>query len=169
MGAAGVLAWHLIAGAAIGGVWGDESFYGRGPMATAGVAMSVGKVLQVEALADVGHVERTGDPVFAVRATSIGARSRALLRIGGGRWPVRPYLGAGATLTRWRGETTSIEVTRPWRSVATGFELAGGAELGSGRVVWRPEFAVRFSTGAERANETQPFASMIAGVTAVWR
>jgi hypothetical protein len=152
-------------------------------MATVGAAMSVGTVLQVEALADVGHVERTGDPGFAVRATSIGARTRALLRIGGGRWPVRPYLGVGATLTRWRGETTLVEyefndlgqilhqgeVTRPWRSVATGFELAGGAELGSGRVVWRPEFAVRFSTGAERANETQPFASMIAGVTAVWR
>jgi hypothetical protein len=181
-----LLTWHLVVGAAVGGAWTDESFIGRGPMGSAGVAASIGDYLQVEGLVDAGHFAQGGGTNFATRANAIGGRGRVLFRLGGKRWAVRPFVGVGATATHWRGEFTRIEyetdnagrivregpVTRAWRTTSPGFELSGGAEIRGGRIGWRPEFALRLSTnGGLIASSTAepPFATISVGLTAVWR
>lgn len=182
-----LLTWHLVVGAAVGGAWTDESFIGRGPIGSAGVAASVGDYLQVEGLVDAGHFARGGGTDFATSANSIGGRGRVLFRLGGKGWTVRPYLGVGGMVSRWRGEYTRIEyetdsagrivregpVTRAWRTTSPGIELSGGAEIRGGRIGWRPEFAMRLSTNggqiAGTAGSEPPFATISVGLTAVWR
>jgi opacity protein-like surface antigen len=157
--------------AALSGMWDDETFLGRGPMAGVGVAAPIGRHLSVEGEAgwsehhrDSGYLMVDGDTASVTGRLSFAFRNSHAA--------VRPFVSAGASWLKstdvltWNGRRTTA------RTSMAGSEFGAGAEIkASDHWKIRPE--ARWTMTASDPSFTPgslepPLFAVRAGVTAIW-
>ena len=183
MGAA-LLALQIIVGGGMASAWDDETFLGRGPWLTAGVAKPLTRHLAVEAAVDATWHHRDSGYLKSESST-LAASARLMWKFRGPEKGFRPFVAAGGSVTRTEGSFTPHTVVPgpglfpvagpdevvPWDTTTLpGWDLAAGAEIGSGRLTWRPEIRWTATTNDYTARNIEPaFWIPRLGVTAAWK
>ncbi len=167
---------------ALASLWDDETHLGRGPAASAEVAMPVGKYLRVAVEGgwfghnrDAGYLRAEGDV-----ATLMG---RGTVPLGPATWRLRPTIGVGVGVARSTGTLTissagnsfgamptepdqrrSWALTRPVWDASVGLRVAAGP-----RIALRPELRAGMTTGADPPVVALPLLRLQAGVAVEWK
>jgi opacity protein-like surface antigen len=143
----------ILLAAALSGMWDDETFLGRGPMAGAGVSVAVSRHLSVEGELDwaslhrdSGYLAADGTPITATGRLSFAFRDRSK--------NVRPFVSAGLGWIRSTGHLTHTNLAAgpigqpvvqstqrtDWKNSLGAWELGTGVEIQvSARWAIRPE------------------------------
>ena len=183
-GTTGAEAQTVIGGVGIASSWDDETFLGRGPAVSGGVAQPLGRHTAVEGelawlrqVRDAGYLAASGTPLVGT------ARLAWLFQSPGSH--ARPFASAGLAVMHSSGTLTTrstvrgprgLPVERPasqraWSLTRPAFEVGAGVSIASGgRMAIRPELRWLFTRGPSPASAIEPPIWMIrGGVTVEWR
>ena len=175
----------VFGGVSVASLWDDETFLGRGPMVSGGIAQPIGGHARVEGeLAwathhrDAGYLAADGTPFIGT------ARLSFVFPPPGARF--RPFASAGLAIVRSTGHFTTrtilagpggfpVEgpsVRTDWSLTKPAFEVGAGVTIASGdRLSWRPEFrwTSTVGTASSRTGVEAPIWTVRAGLTVEWR
>jgi opacity protein-like surface antigen len=175
----------LYGAASVATLWDDETFLGRGPMVSGGIAQPIGGHLRVEGeLAwathhrDAGYLVANGTPLIGTARLSY-AFQRPASRL-------RAFASAGLAVVHSTGTLTTrtilagpggfpVEgpsVRRDWSLTKPAFEVGAGVTIASGdRLSWRPEFrwTSTVGTASSQTGVEPPVWTIRAGLAVEWR
>jgi hypothetical protein len=162
----------LTLGVAFGAQWDDETFLGRGPVITAGVAVPISRHVAVEGEVAAGRHHRNAGYLEAT-GTPVSVTGRLAYSFTGPDASVRPFVSAGLTWLRTTGDFTMGDQKPHWRSSLGAWELGTGVAIKAGeRLTWRPEARWTFTGSDDKftpGSLEPPLWIMRGGVTLAWK
>jgi opacity protein-like surface antigen len=175
----------VFGGVSAASLWDDETFLGRGPMVSGGIAQSIGGHARVEGeLAWATHHRGAG--YLAADGTPFMGTARLAFAFPPPGARLRPFASAGLAIVHSTGHFTTrtilpgpggfpVEgpsVRRDWSLTKPAFEVGAGVTIASGdRLSLRPEFRWTSTVGDDlsQSGVAAPIWAVRTGLTIEWR
>lgn len=149
--------------ASLASLWDDETHLGRGAALAAEVNRPLGPHLRIGVEGGWFHHSRDSGYLIA-SGDVLQAAARVALLMGPREWRTRPFIGAGAGLSRSTGSLTTrdplalpVELRREWTLTRPSVELHAGLRIaGHGRWAVRPELRAGVVGGSSDVSTIEP-------------